>query len=255
MFLSVLGVSLFLATPPHPRDRLVQGRKRGPLWPVVGGLVGAGFLLLGEITVALAAAIVAATVSWFLADIRKQRSAVRWDEGLAAWAGSMVAALSAGATPSQACERAFGVIPDRTPAELIQHLGVATTRVRSGTSVSRALTALEGVGPALVLSERHGISLIPLFQQIQRRIDMRLRHSRATGAALQGAQATAVVLSLLPVAGIVMGTVMGAHPLRFLGSGGIGGLLLVGGVLLTCAGFWWSRIILRRAQGSQHSRS
>lgn len=253
MFLSLVGVSLFLATPAHPRTRLIQSRRRVPLWPVVGGVVGAGFLVIGKLTVAFAAAIAAATVSWYLADIRKQRSAAMRDEALAAWAGAMVAALTAGATPVQACERALGVLPQRTPGELVQQLGVATARVTSGTSLARALSCLEGVGCALGLSERHGISLVPLLEQVQQRIDMRLKHSTATGAALQGAQATAIVLSLLPLAGIVMGTAMGAHPLRFLCGGDIGGVLLVVGVGLTSIGFCWSRIIVRKAQGTQRS--
>ncbi len=251
MFLSMAGLCVFLATPPRPCARLLQKSRRLPLWPVMGGMVGAGFLLVGELTVAVAASIAAATVTWYLADIRKQRTAVLWDEGLAAWSGAMVAALTAGATPIQACERALGVIPESTPTGLVHHLSVATTRVSSGTSLSRALYSLKEVGPAVALSERHGISLVPVFGQIQQRIDMRLRHSTATGAALQGAQATAVVLSLLPLAGIVMGTAMGAHPLQFLSTGGIGGVLLVVGVGLTCAGFCWSRIIVRKAQGTR----
>lgn len=82
------------------------------------------------------------------------------------------------------------------------------------------------------------------------RIDARDRHRAATAAQLQGAQATAVILALLPVAGIAMGTVMGADPIGFLTGGGIGGVLLVIGVGLVAAGFAMTQKILEGANPS-----
>ncbi|WP_268871108.1 hypothetical protein [Corynebacterium atypicum] len=42
---------------------------------------------------------------------------------------------------------------------------------------------------------------------------------------------------------------MSAHPLGVLFGGGIGGVLLVAGVSLICAGLMWSRAIIKKAGG------
>src|SRR5699024_5165621 len=95
---------------------------------------------------------------------------------------------------------------------------------------------------------KHGIPLSDVFEQAHNHIEARKRHRAATKASLQGPQATAIVLTLLPLAGIFMGTIMGANPVGFLLGGGIGGVLLVIGVALACAGFSWSRTRVANAE-------
>ena len=56
-----------------------------------------------------------------------------------------------------------------------------------------------------------------------------------------------MVLALLPIAGVLMGTAMGAKPLAFLTGGGLGGVLLVVGTALVCAGVAVSRRIIEGA--------
>ena len=59
-------------------------------------------------------------------------------------------------------------------------------------------------------------------------------------AGMAGARATAAVLAGLPAVGVGLGQLIGADPVSFLLSGGIGGWLLVVGVLLACGGLLWS---------------
>jgi tight adherence protein B len=65
---------------------------------------------------------------------------------------------------------------------------------------------------------------------------------------LAGARTTAAVLAGLPVLGILFGELLGAHPLRFLLSGGAGGWLLVAGATLGCCGLMWSDRITGRVE-------
>ncbi|MGA4850338.1 type II secretion system F family protein [Streptomyces sp. G5(2025)] len=68
-------------------------------------------------------------------------------------------------------------------------------------------------------------------------------------AQLSGARSTAVMLAGLPVLGLLMGSALGADPLRVLLHTGAGlGCLVTGGVL-EGAGVWWALRIVRGAEG------
>lgn len=68
-------------------------------------------------------------------------------------------------------------------------------------------------------------------------------------AQLAGARSTAVLLAGLPLLGLLMGTALGADPLRVLLHTGAGlGCLATGGVL-EGAGVWWALRIVRGAEG------
>lgn len=56
-----------------------------------------------------------------------------------------------------------------------------------------------------------------------------------------------MILALLPLAGVLMGTAMSADPIGFLTGGGVGGILLITGVLLSGAGFILTEKILEGA--------
>lgn len=69
-------------------------------------------------------------------------------------------------------------------------------------------------------------------------------------AQLSGARATAVMLAGLPALGLLLGTAMGADPLRVLLHTGAGlGCLVIGG-LLEGAGLWWALRIVRAAEAA-----
>lgn len=69
-------------------------------------------------------------------------------------------------------------------------------------------------------------------------------------AQLAGARSTAVMLAALPVLGLVLGTALGADPLRVLLHTGAGvGCLVVGGVL-EGVGLWWVLRIVRGAEAA-----
>jgi len=50
-------------------------------------------------------------------------------------------------------------------------------------------------------------------------------------------------LAGLPVLGVALGQLMGADPLRILLGGGLGGILLLIGTALGCAGLLWTDAI------------
>ncbi len=68
-------------------------------------------------------------------------------------------------------------------------------------------------------------------------------------AQLAGARATAVLLAALPALGLLLGSAMGADPLRVLLHSGPGLGCLVAGALFEGAGMWWAARIVRGAEG------
>ncbi|WP_333776009.1 type II secretion system F family protein [Streptomyces sp. IBSBF 3136] len=86
------------------------------------------------------------------------------------------------------------------------------------------------------------------------RLDGALRAERDQRADLRaqlaGARATAVMLAALPALGLLLGSAMGADPLRVLLHSGAGLGCLVVGVLFEAAGTWWSARIVRGAEAA-----
>lgn len=243
---------------PSPAGRIGAGnRPRWAVGPLVPVAVFAGvsvFLVVGRWSVALAALIAVGTAGWTLREVHRGRRARRRQATTATFLGHLVGQLRAGATMPRAITTATGQLPDDAPPEIVGVLHTVAGHTRRGGEGAALLAEaasrtpeLASVGALWRIADRHGIPLAPLMEQAQARLDARARHRAATGAALQGPQATAVVLTLLPVAGVGMGAAMGADPLGLLLGGGLGGLLLVLGVGLAAGGFLWSRQLISGA--------
>lgn len=253
--LLLLAAHLVLTVPP-PAGRLRPGppAKSRALLPLVGVTGIAAFLVLGRLSVTVAVLLIAGTAGWAIHGLRTRRRTHRRETVTATFLGHLTGELRAGSAMPGAVEHATANLPEDTPPELGRTLNRVCGHVRRGVSGARILMEnsrevpeLAGLGTLWSLADRHGLPLAPLVEQAQLRIDTRLRHRAATSATLQGPQATAVILTLLPFAGIAMGTTMGADPVGFLLGGGLGGILLVFGTGLASTGFVWSRHIIGRA--------
>ncbi|RNE49009.1 type II secretion system F family protein [Corynebacterium alimapuense] len=249
-----MAAAIFL---PSPAGRVLVSSP-GPriyLWlPAIVGLGAGSFLIIGKLSVVLAAVIAAGTAAWTLRDIRARASSKRREAAAAAFLGHLSGQLRAGSTIATAVVRAAEEVPESAPAEFSAAVAVVAAQARRGGSAAATLleestTApeLAGLGRLWGLADRHGLPLAPLVEQAQSGIDVRVRHRNAISATLQGPQASAITLTLLPVAGIAMGSAMGADPLGLLLGGGLGGVLLVLGLSLVCTGFIWSRKIIGKA--------
>jgi tight adherence protein B len=137
-------------------------------------------------------------------------------------------------------------------------LGGAAVAARLGDAVPQALRRaaadrpavaadVERIASAWSLAERHGVPLAELLTQAHRDIRWRLRFAATVRAQLAGPRATAHVLTGLPLLGIGLGELIGAHPIAILRTGLLGQSLLVAGVGLAAAGAAWSDRILRKA--------
>lgn len=145
---------------------------------------------------------------------------------------------------------AFGVAANEVGGAVAASLRRVAARARMGADVAAGLrsVASESALPAhwerlavcWHLAQAHGLAIATLMQTAQRDIVERERFAARVSAGMAGARATATVLAVLPVIGIGLGQLIGANPVGFLVSGGIGDWLLVIGVGLACAGIVWS---------------
>jgi tight adherence protein B len=247
-----------LVLPSSPRRRLVRpnsGRSRLP--PRAAGwfaacTVAAGAVLLPFTTV-LAAVVLAGTAG--LRYQRRRRSSRGMDESrqLETAIDVLVGELRVGAHPAHA----FAVAADETAGRVADSCRAVAARARLGADVTAGLRSVAETSVLAAqwnrlavcwqLASEHGLAMSTLMRAAQRDIAERQRFSGHVVSAMAGARATAAILAALPVLSVLLGQLIGAHPVAFLLAGHVGGWLLIVGVTLVCGGLLWSDRITDRA--------
>ncbi|MER5970290.1 type II secretion system F family protein [Streptomyces sp. NPDC002055] len=232
------------------RWKALPGGQPGPeLWCLpVGCLVA----LLGASLLPLPAAIVAVPLvrRWLRSRERgraRDSTAARVIELCAGVAGE----LRAGRQPDEALR--IAVSGTLGTAE-----GTVTAAARFGGDVPAALRkaarqpgaeGLLGVAACWQVAADSGAGLAAGLE----RVADALRAERAQGeeleAQLAGTRATAVMLALLPLVGLLMGSALGAEPLRVLLHTPAGWMCLLVGGALEYAGLVWTARVVRAASG------
>ncbi|OXR44360.1 hypothetical protein B7C42_03148 [Nocardia cerradoensis] len=162
----------------------------------------------------------------------------------------VIGELRTGAHPSAAAAVAAEEIGGAAGAAF----AVSAARARLGGSAADGLrgrrcavtTELDRVANAWEVAERHGLALAELLSAARDDLAGRMRFSDRTTAALAGARASAAVLAGLPLLGIALGQLMGAHPLQVLMSRGVGTIVFPLGAGLIGVGLLWADAITRR---------
>ncbi|MFD2468527.1 type II secretion system F family protein [Amycolatopsis silviterrae] len=151
----------------------------------------------------------------------------------------MVSELRAGAHPVTAAEAAADAVP-----ELADELRNLSTAARlDGTPESPALPA---VAQSWNLARTHGLPIADALDATRRDVDAEAAFTRRLHAKMAGPRMSAIVLTVLPVACLAMGQLIGANPLAVLTKTLIGQAFLVAGAVLLWAGTAWSRALTNR---------
>ncbi|MFL0293723.1 type II secretion system F family protein [Mycobacterium sp. SMC-18] len=236
------------------RKRLAESGSRGRprlLWSVAAVLAVVALVVL-PLPVLLAGAAVVGTVG--LRWRRSRQAAQRAEEAqtLQGALGILVGELRAGAHPVAAFDAAANEVDGPVAVALAE----VAARARLGADVSAGLRAVAASSALPAHWQRlavywqlaldHGLAIAPLMRAAERDVVARERFTSRIRAGMAGARTTAAVLSGLPALGIVLGQLIGAHPVRFLV--GEGAAVLAVGVVLCCLGLLWSDRIITRAQ-------
>jgi tight adherence protein B len=247
-----------LAAPTASRHRLeamrliAPSRRRVRLLPLAGLLASALVVVL-PVSVVVAAIIVGST--WAMRHRQHVRQRKRAAESVALQGAldALVSELRIGAHPVAAFESAA----NDADGSVGKSLCAVAARARLGADVVGGLRAVamrsstpaywERLAVSWQLAQTHGLGIAALMHTAERDIIARERFSASIQSGMAGARATAAVLTGLPVLGVCLGQLIGADPLSFLLSSGVGGWMLVIGVMLACCGLLWSDHITGRA--------
>lgn len=236
--------------PPAPLGRVAAAKARRPragLIPLTVVPVALAALVFDRASLVLASAAAAATALHQLELRRRDKASARRGEAAAALLGHLATGMEAGLTLPQALTRSAEQLPAHAPAELARDAAHIAHQARGGEPFEAATPELGRVSALLAVAGRYGVPAASLVAAARDELDHARRHRAATAASLAGPRTTALVLSALPLAGIAMGAAMGANPVAFLAGGGVGGVLLVVGTALVCAGVEVSGRIIRGA--------
>lgn len=247
--------------------RSTRGRWRGRDRAGRPTPAAAGARLAGVVAAAVAVAgvasrtlpwqlVVAALLAGYTASslVRHARVAARRRRdlaGLTAALRSVVRELHAGALPRAAIDHAASAASP-TIRMLLESLAPRGSAEREWASQHPA-TALppEVAGrlrSAWAMSVARGVPLAAVMSACIADLDDRAALQRLRAQQVAGPAVSGYVLAALPVAGIAMGAGMGSHPVAVLLGSTLGGVLLVLGVGLCCAGLLWAGRIVRGAR-------
>lgn len=244
------------AAPPRPGPEglsLAVGRRM--LLVAVLGLVALAAVAPGLVVPALLA--VGAVVAGARVRRDRVRAAARRREHERAVeaCGALAAELRAGRAPADALLTAAGLAAGPSRTALLAAAGAA----RLGGDAAAALgspgdTAVPEVLRALAacwtVCSGSGSGLASAVERLEEGLRADAAQRRAVDAELAGPRATAGLLAVLPVLGLLLAAGLGADPLHVLLTTPVGLVCLAGGLLLDATGLWWTGRLVARAGGT-----
>jgi tight adherence protein B len=137
------------------------------------------------------------------------------------------------------------------PAEAIRAAGAVAAELEDRPADAWSASdrdPMARVAAAWQVSTRTGAPLAALLAGVRADLADRGATDRAVATAVAGPQASASVLALLPILGIVLGSAIGGNPLAVLFGTAAGRVLLCLGVALDAAGVMWTVALIARAR-------
>ena len=210
----------------------------------------------GPVVGALAAVGAACAAWWWARRARtreRQRERARAVEACAALAGE----LRAGRSPAQALEVAAGLAVGASRTAL----STAAAAAGLGGDVAGALRPVAGTATAVpevlralaacwTVCASSGGGLAAAVERLEQGLRADQAQRQAVQAELAGPRATAGMLAVLPLAGLVLAAGLGADPLHVLLETPVGLVCLVAGLGLDGLGLLWTDRLVARAGGT-----
>jgi tight adherence protein B len=248
--------------PPNPAQRAPARSGRAIRLPrlatpagAVTCLSAAAFLTAGAVPalLVLSAAVVIARC-WQVVD--RERKAEQSRADLLAAVRALRDEYESGATVAAAFTAAAATAGDHQRGFELAARAAATGDAISPALLSHRLLShseepalgLLSLGVACQVSGSAGCSLGSILVGVQDDLVADRASHRAVATTLAGPRTSALLLAGLPIVGLVLGTAMGANPVKVLLHSSIGLAMLVVGVAFDLGGLLWTVILTHRAQ-------
>ncbi|MFJ7593094.1 type II secretion system F family protein [Streptomyces sp. NPDC097617] len=252
------GAPVVQGGPPRRERLLIAVQVRAARWREWACL-GAGLVVavLGGSVIPLLAGAAALPLvrRWLRVRTRERARAARAAE-VVALCGAVVGELRAGAQPGQALTAAMRRTAVGPGAPGAVETGVLAAAAFGG-DVPGALRqaaresgaeGLAGMAACWRVSVDGGAGLAVGLERLEGALRAERDRQESLRAQLAGARSTVVVLALLPLVGLLIGTGLGADPLRVLLHTPMGWGCLVAGGVLEALGLLWCRRIVRTGE-------
>jgi tight adherence protein B len=207
------------------------------------GVLGPSAVLL-----CASAALVAAGAVWLHAGGRRRRAAEQGRRQTIEACDALVAELAAGQPATRALQRTAEQHPALWPAARAGMLGGDVAAALRGASAAPGSAGLGSVGSAWQVAEGSGAGLVTALQRVAESLRADDAVQAEVAAALAPARATARLLAVLPVFGLLLGSGIGGDPLGLLLRTAGGNALLLAGVVLALSGTVWVERLADRVQ-------
>jgi tight adherence protein B len=225
----------------------VRRRHAGPArWMLPAGALLLAVVLTGSVVLAAAAGVAAQTVARSAAAGGARRRAGARRAAAVELVTELSAELRGGAEPRAALAGAAGDRFAGVAGSARSPAGAPAAALRSAAGAEGS-ELLADLAAAWQVTEVTGAGLAGPASRLAETARATEAVRRELDAQLAGPRATAHLLSLLPVAGVVLGAALGADPLAFLLGPGPGRVTLLVGTVLISAGAGWTEAIVRRA--------
>ncbi|MFG2720728.1 type II secretion system F family protein [Streptomyces sp. NPDC048416] len=239
-----------------PLGRWLEGARGRQRWRVewLCLLLGLVLAVLGESVLPLVAGAVAVPlVGKRLRARERERVRARRADEVIAWCAAVAGELRAGRQPGQALVAAAwdtaALGPASAPVVAAAKFGGDVPAALRAAAAEPGAEGLAGVAACWQVAVAGGAGLASGLERLENALRAEREQQDALRAELAGPRTTVLLLALLPALGLVLGTAMGASPLRVLLHSAAGfGCLLVAGVL-EAAGVWWAARIVRAGEG------
>ncbi|MFD8296650.1 type II secretion system F family protein [Streptomyces bauhiniae] len=232
--------------------RRLHHRVGAEWWSLVAGLVLA---LLGASVIPVVAGAAGVPVLRRVGKARRARLVrERRADAVIALCGVLAGEVRAGQQPGEALLRA-----ERDSGGLGEAQAAAIAAARFGGDVPGALAVaarqpgaegLLGLAACWRVAVDQGAGLAAGLDRLDGALRAERDQRADLRAQLSGARATALLLAVLPLFGLLLGAAMGADPLRVLLHTGAGLGCLVAGAVFEGAGVWWAARIVRGAEAA-----
>ncbi|WP_329013319.1 type II secretion system F family protein [Streptomyces sp. NBC_01601] len=245
-------------TGPAPGERLIgelrrlHGRVGAEWWSLAAGLVLA---LVGASVIPVVAGAAGVPVLRRVGKARRARlEKERRADAVIALCGVFAGEVRAGQQPGEALLRA-----ERDSGGLGEPQAAVIAAARFGGDVPGALAVaarqpgaegLLGLAACWRVAVDQGAGLAAGLDRLDGALRAERDQRADLRAQLSGARATALLLAVLPLFGLLLGAAMGADPLRVLLHSGAGLGCLVAGAVFEGAGVWWAARIVRGAEAA-----